>query len=229
MFQIFVDRKYHSARKWSNRVLRVVAPVFSGEIANVSGWDDRDKEGGCYKDYFAGQVNYTLTNFSGYSGFSDRQGEIELDLTADLPKSLLGRFDVVYNHTTLEHIFEVRKAFANLCAMTRDVVIVVVPFSQVQHESESYGDFWRFTPTCMRELFAENGLDVVYEAESPQQNAAIYLLFVASRHPESYLGKLPDYEKIRLAGSWMGASLWVSGIQYLRNRTRKLLARVKGQ
>jgi len=229
MFQFFVDRKYHSARKWSNRILRVIAPVFSGEIANVSGWDDRDKEGGRYKDYFAGNVNYTLTNFSGYSGFADRQGEIELDLTADLPKSLLGRFDVVYNHTTLEHIFEVREAFANLCAMTRDVAIVVVPFSQVQHESESYGDYWRFTPTCMRELFAENGLEVVFEAESPQKNAAVYLLFVGSRNPESYKERLPDYREIDLAGTWIGASLWVSGIQYLQNRIRMASERLKGQ
>jgi len=92
----------------------------------------------------------------------------------------------VFNHTTLEHIFDIRKAFENLCNMTKDVSIVVVPFSQVQHETESYKDYWRFTPSCMREMFRENGLEVIYEAESKDKKAAIYLLFVASRNPQKW-------------------------------------------
>ena len=105
--------------------------------------------------------------------------------------------------------------------MSRDSVIVIVPFSQVQHESESYGDFWRFTPSCMRELFAANGFDIVYESESPLRNAAIYLLFVGSRNPERYKDVLPPYRKIDIAGSWIGASLLVSFFQAIMCRIKK--------
>lgn len=225
MFRFLVDRKYDRARIWSNDVLRKIAPVFSGDVVNVSGWDDRDKEGGSYREYFVGHSTYQITNYPGYRGFAGRPGETALDLTSELPDGLRHKFDVVYNHTTLEHIFDVRKAFANLCAMTRDVAIVVVPFSQVQHESESFGDYWRFTPSCLRELFAENDLDVVFEAESRDRNAAVYLLFVGSRNPERYRHRFPSYRKIETAGSWIGASFLVSCYQYVLNKVRKSVGR----
>lgn len=227
MFRFLVDRKYDTARIWSNKIMRMIGPVFSGEIANVSGWDDRDKEGGCYREYFTEHSNYHLTNYPGYRGFAGRPGEIELDLTANLPEALQRNFDVVYNHTTLEHIFDVRKAFSNLCAMTRDAAIVIVPFCQVQHESESFGDYWRFTPTCLRTLFEENGLEVVFEAESSDRDAAIYLLFVGSRNPEKYRERFPSHQRIQIAGVWIGASIWVSGYQYLKNKARSVLNRAK--
>lgn len=138
----------------------------------------------------------------------------------------------MFNHTTLEHVFEVRKAFANLCAMSRDVVIVVVPFSQVQHESESYGDFWRFTPTCLRQLFEENGMTVIYEAESPYRHASIYLVFVAARHPERHTGRtgrIPRFRKIRAAGNWIGTSLLVSGLQFTTHRVSRLVRLVSAR
>lgn len=46
---MLTDRKHIIVRKWSNRVLERLAPAFSGEVVNVSGWDDRDKEGKCYR------------------------------------------------------------------------------------------------------------------------------------------------------------------------------------
>ena len=46
---------------------------------------------------------------------------------------MVGAFDVAYNHTTLEHIYGVHKAFANICRMTKDVVIIVLPFLQQYH------------------------------------------------------------------------------------------------
>lgn len=220
---MLTDRMYLVARKWSNQELRKVGLAFTGEVANVSGWEDRDKEGGYYKNYFPGAASYTRTNYGGYRGFQGQTNEILLDLTEDLPSELYARFDVVFNHTTLEHIFDVGKAFQNLCSMARDAVIIVVPFSQVQHESESFGDYWRFTPTCIRELFRMNGMQVVYESESPHKNAAIYLFFVASKYPERYQGRLKTYQPVRRAGSWIGASLIVSGMQFMTNRTRQLL------
>jgi hypothetical protein len=95
-------------------------------------------------------------------------------------------------------------AFGNLCKLARDVVIVVVPFAQVQHENEGYADFWRFTPTCLRRMFAENGFEVVYESASPDRDAAIYLFFVGSRHPDRWHGRMPEFVKLGEIGGWIG-------------------------
>ncbi len=201
---IRIDRQFRITRLWSNREMRKLAPIFTGDIVNVSAWDDRDKEGGHYKDYFSGTSSYYYTNYKGVCGYQQRENEYFVDLTGELPEELYRRFDVVFNHTTLEHIYDIKKAFKNLCDMTKDIVIVIVPFSQVQHETESYKDYWRFTPSCMRELFKENGLDVIYEAESKHRNAAIYLLFVASRNPERWKERMPKFEPITEAGKSIG-------------------------
>lgn len=200
----FPERRFRLARIWSNDELRRLAPLFDGHVANVSGWDDRDKEGNRYRSYFTAASDYSLTNFSGERGLTGAEGEHYLDLAAELPAELAGRFDVVFNHTTLEHVFEVRRAFANLCRLARDVVIVVVPFAQQQHETESFGDYWRFTPSCLRRLYAENGFTVVYESESPHADAASYLCFVGARQPERWRDRLPPLRPIGVAGSWIG-------------------------
>jgi hypothetical protein len=88
--------------------------------------------------------------------------------------------------------------------MTKDVAIVTVPFSQVQHETGSYKDYWRFTPSCIRQMFHENGLEVIYEAESKYKKAAIYLLLVGSRHPEQWKDRMPKFKPIKEAGKWIG-------------------------
>ena len=202
--QTAVDRKHRLARVWSNQQLAAIAPVFVGDVVNVSAWDDRDKQGGHYKDYFVNASSYSCTNHSGYRGFQGGGNEYLLDLTGDLPAELVKKFDVVFNHTTLEHIFDVRKAFANLCAMSKDAVIVVVPFAQVQHETDDYGDYWRFTPSCVRKLFEENGMKAVYEASSPYRHAAIYLLLIGSRYPHRWMGYLPPYRPSNTVGDWIG-------------------------
>lgn len=177
-------------------------------MVNVSAWDDRDKEGGYYKDYFVNAASYSYTNYTGHRGFQGKGNEFFLDLAGDVPKDLKGRFDVTFNHTTLEHIFEVRKAFRNICELSKDVVIVIVPFSQAEHGGlNSYNDYWRFTPDCLRLLFKENGLEVIYEAESRAKNAAIYLLFVGSRHPEKWKHLMLMYRPIKEAGKSIGYSL----------------------
>lgn len=207
MRNLFVDRRFHLPRCWSNRELRKIAPLFTGDLVNVSAWDDRDKEGRRYKDYFINTGSYSYTNYGGYRGFQGMANEYGLDLAGEVPDGLKQQFDVVFNHTTLEHVFDIRKAFANLCALSRDIVIVVVPFAQVQHESDDWKDYWRFTPTCLQKLFEENGLTVVYEAQSPYRHSAIYLLSVGSRHPESWVGRFPAQVATRMAGTWIGSDL----------------------
>lgn len=201
-----VNRSFRLPRIWSNRVLRRIAPCFQGEVVNVSGWMDGDKEGGVYRDYFASASAYYVTNHEGARGLDDAGDvtDFALDLTRPLPEALLERFDVVFCHTVLEHVFDVIGAFRNLCAMSRDVVLVVVPFAQETHTTESYGDYWRFTPMGLRSLFRANGLETVYEAATPYPNAGIYLLFAGSKRPEAWHGRLPPFEPVEHVGGWIG-------------------------
>lgn len=186
-------RKFRIAREWSNRELHRFAPLFTGDVVNVSGWTDEDKQGSHYEKYFSQAESYTVTNYiSGSKGLTGRDGEIFLDLEADVPDVLRHRFDVVFNHTTLEHVFECRIAFRNLCLLSRDVVIVVVPYIQQMHGS-TYGDFWRFTPQALRRLFEENGYGMRYCSANGADRASIYLFAMGfiddrwdDRIPERY-------------------------------------------
>ncbi|HPR53696.1 MAG TPA: hypothetical protein PLV84_01060 [Deltaproteobacteria bacterium] len=204
---MIIDKRFRLARIWSNQELSKLAPLFDGDVVNVSAWDDRDKEGRSYRDYFINAKSYSYTNYIGYRGFQGLPNEYYLDLMEDVPDELKRKFDVVFNHTTLEHIFEVQKAISTICELTRDIVIVIVPFAQVQHESESWQDYWRFTPSCLRRLFMENNLSVIYESESPHKRAAIYLTVVASRDPDRWRNILPKYKPINNAGSWIGSNI----------------------
>jgi hypothetical protein len=191
-------------RAWSNQELKKFAHLFRGDVINLSAWEDKDKEGGYYKDYFRSARSYTITNYTpGHSG-QNSDDEIHLDLEASIPEELEGKFDVVLSHTNLEHIFDVFKAFANHCKLSRDVVIVVVPFIQQQHETQEYKDFWRFTPSCLRELFKRNGLTTVYEAFTNKENEVNYLLFVGTRNPQQWRNKMPKYEELYQIANWVG-------------------------
>ena len=198
-------RGFKVPRYWSNEVLRAIAPRFEGDVINVSAWMDEDKQGGRYRDYFTGASSYSTSNFTGRKGTAESGAVTDylVDLTGSLPPELVGRFDVVFNHTTLEHIYDVRAAFANLCSMSRDVVILVVPFAQETHGPE-YGDFWRFTPMCMRRLFEDHGLHTVYESATPHENAGIYLIVVGARQPERWRDRMPAWEPLGKVGEWIG-------------------------
>lgn len=181
----FVDRVHRLPRLWSNRELARFAPWFEGDVVNVSAWKDQDKEGRRYRDYFTAAKSYTITNFKPeMRGFQGGEGEIFLDLGAPLDPGLQGRFDVVFNHTTLEHVYEMQAAFRNLCALSRDIVIVVVPFLQPYHGT--YGDYWRFTPLALQRMFADAGMSLVYLSFNSQTSAAVYLFAIGSSQPQRW-------------------------------------------
>lgn len=206
----FLDRRFRLPRVWSNRELEKFAHLFQGDIANVSGWKDIDKEGRTYRDYFCNASNYTITNYKSEArGFQGTDGELFLDLTDDLPEALKERFDVVFNHTVLEHVYEVHKAFQNLCKLSRDAVIVVVPFLQELHAD--YGDFWRFTPLTMKRMFEENGFELHYLSFNGHKNASVYLFCIGLKPESIYLDKIPfqfSYEDpepaIGVFQNWVG-------------------------
>jgi hypothetical protein len=184
------DRHSLVPRLWSNEELRRIAPLFTGDILNVSAWKDGDREGGHYKDYFSSASSYTISNWRSSHGYQGNDSEIIINLEESIPEVYNRKFDAVFNHTTLEHIFDVFRAFNNLCELSRDVVIVVVPFMQFLHWKEGYLDYWRFTPYALRALFERSGLRCVYESVFDRPNHSVYVLSVGSRHPEKWMEKL---------------------------------------
>lgn len=182
-----------SPRRWSNQELRRFAPLFEGKVVNVSGWRDEDKEGGTYRSYFTRASDYAVTNYWGSDTPNDgAPGSLFLDLSADLPTSLAGQYDVVLNHTVLEHIFDVPKAVGNMAGMTRDILITIVPFMQDEHYSPGlYGDFWRFTPLCVKQLMENNGLTLIHLSSNNSPWFPVYLFAIASRHPRKWTEAFP--------------------------------------
>lgn len=163
--------------------LRTFSHLFAGDVLNVSAWRDQDKEGDHYRDYFPNSSTYTISNYDGWRGVEDQVADaLVIDLTEPLPQNLRKAFDVVFNHTTLEHIFRVEKAFRNLCALSRDVVILVVPFLQHLHGPEG-DDFWRFSPYSIRGLYQDSGFNVLYESAGPPNDKTKYLFSIASCKP----------------------------------------------
>src|SRR3989338_9207278 len=97
--KLLPERKFRKARIWSNKELKKISPIFKGSVINVSGWKDEDKRGDFYKNYFKNASSYAISNYKGDTGFQNKEGEIYLDLEKELDKKLIGKFDVVFNHT----------------------------------------------------------------------------------------------------------------------------------
>jgi hypothetical protein len=206
---------FRRPRLWSNTELKRFAHFFTGSVINVSAEQDLDKEAGFlkhftpdfnagrpYRSYFTSATEYYITN---YAGGNPRGGTttpasapncFDLDLEEPLPEYLRERFDVVFNHTTLEHILDVCRAFGNLCLMSRDIVILVVPAVQVVHGYDGrYRDYWRFTPFAVDELFQRNGFTVLYRSSTNLPSTSIYYFYIASKNPGRWQTKfqpLPD-------------------------------------
>lgn len=182
-------------RAWSNRELKKIGTLLSGSILNCSGWCDEDKQGGYYRDYFPRATEYHVSMrevrvYEGEDKLIRKRPDVAIDLEHPIPTSLVGRYDIVFCHTVLEHVFDVFTAFVNLAALTRDIVIVVVPWCQKVHESNSpndcFRDYWRITPSALERLFRTNGLCVIYINGNWDFHASTYYLAVGSKQPDSH-------------------------------------------
>jgi len=191
--KFFIDKKFRCPRIWSNNELRKIAVFLDGDVINVSGWKDLDKEGGSYEAFFSNLNSYTVSNYKGDSGFQGNiDNEIYVDLEQDLDEKYLSKFDVVFNHTTLEHVFDINKGFKNLCLLSKDILIIVVPFLQELHFGSAYKDYWRFTPYAIKKLFENNNFELIYINSNNKKNESTYIFAVGSKNHSKWKGKI-DY------------------------------------
>jgi hypothetical protein len=182
----FSDRKHRVARTWSNRELAKFAHLFTGKVVNVSGWQDNDKEGRSYRSYFKNAQSYDISNYEKdtQGGLQGYDNEFFLDLTKPLSFELAGKYEVVFNHTSLEHIYDFKTAFYNLCTLSSDLVIIVVPFLQPMHTS--YGDYWRFSPMAMKQMFEDNKYTLLYSSFNNEPHSSVYLFAIGSKQPTKW-------------------------------------------
>lgn len=78
-----------------------------------------------------------------------------LDLNQPVPEGLRERFDVVFEAGTIQHVFDLRRVFANLHALVR-------PGGRVIHgmaPSSNHVDhgFYMFSPTLFHDFYSANG------------------------------------------------------------------------
>lgn len=194
-----IARRNHpqlNPRRWSNDELRRYAPWFKGKVVNVSAWRDADKGGGYYRDYFTGADQYVLTNYWGSAKNNDGAGEaIFFDVTAPVPDSLYQQFDVAFAHTVLEHIYDVPVAVRNIAALTKDIMILVVPFIQDEHYTENiFGDYWRMTPLGLYRTVEDAGMKLLYLSANDTPWYPVYLFGIASKQPNKWAGRFPPLD-----------------------------------
>lgn len=218
-----LDKDKIRPRNFSNRMLKKYAPYVLGSVINVSGWKDEDGQNGHYKDYFINASNYTVSNVGGQGkGFGSASAagymEIELNLLDEMPESLKGTFDAVFNHTTLEHIYDFHKAFNTLCSLSNDLVIVVVPVMQQIHHTADFGDYWRPTTMTLAKMFIDNGLTPLVLKCNEQPFAPIYCFAMASRKPENYRSKFEENIDFQMGAHNYGSSLNVEALKTLLSK-----------
>lgn len=167
----------------------------SGNVLNCSGWCDEDKQGGYYRNYFpkASQYHISMREIRIYEGYDksiSKKPDVAIDLERPLNPSLVGRYDIVICHTVLEHVFNIFTAFENLAALSRDIVIVIVPWSQQVHECNSsddvFHDYWRFSPSALKRLHEINRLSLIYLNGNWDYHASTYYISVGSKRPDSH-------------------------------------------
>ena len=209
---IITEGVFREPRLKTNKILKRFSHLFKGNIINVSGSSDNDKNstlkdyyfgnydaGNRYKDYFTNANSYTVSNYpldkTEYS--LDKTNMIFLDLEEDIPEEYNYKYDVVYNHTVFEHIFDIFTAFENLCSMSNDIVIFIVPQSQQIHDyNRGYKDYWRFTPFAVDKLFEKNGFTVLYRETTVGFSESMYLFYIASKKPDKWIDKFPKLKKV---------------------------------
>lgn len=88
-----------------------------------------------------------------------RGGELVADLNFPLPAEWHGKFDIVIDSGTCEHVFHAGQALINLASLVRagGFIVQAVPLSSFNH------GFYNMNPTLMLDLYSEqNGYEIKY-------------------------------------------------------------------
>jgi len=192
------------ARNRSNDEIRKLGPLFGGDVLNLSGWKDEDKEGGCYRDYFPNARCYVISNYGAEVG-SSAMDEKELDLSKPYTGQI-GTYDLVFNHTVIEHVYSTQVVFDNLALLSRDAILTIVPFVQHMHGvKDGFVDYYRYSPLALERLFEERGFKTLYVSwneDHPLMN--VYIVHVASKCPERYAGFFPPSKRLEIGQTGPG-------------------------
>ena len=173
-----------NGRTYSNVCLkRILALLNVTSVLNVSGWDDGDKEGGRYSDYFSQKVSkYEVSHFENDYLRSDTDLSKMVINLEDLNYQAVEKFELVFSHTVLEHVFDQQNAFRIMCSLAEKYVVGVVPMINVLHWEKTYDDYWRFTPHGIRKLFENNEFKLVHLEIGPTSSISQYIIFVGVRN-----------------------------------------------
>jgi len=74
--------------------------------------------------------------------------------------------------------------------MSRDLVVVVVPWMQELHYGDGYEDYWRVSPFALRRMFSENDMELVHLVANNGKKESVYILAIGSKQPEKWKDKL---------------------------------------
>lgn len=180
--------KEPSAREWSNGEIKKIAPLFHGKILNLSGGTDSDKCNSFYKKYFSNATQYDVSNYMQISeGF--KNGIFHLDIEKKIKRKLVKRYDLVFSHTVLEHVFQIQDAIKNICLISSDYVLTVVPFLQSYHHEPWYNDYWRFTPQALEKLFLKEGFRTIYYNWNEAKIGNIYICHLCAKEDNQNIEK----------------------------------------
>jgi hypothetical protein len=180
--------RLNNGRSWSNERLKFISkslPEFNNAL-NCSGHLDLDKQGSYYQSYFKVE-KYTISSFENDSTYSNPKKLFLLNLDEDCEKvseEHYQNYDLIFNHTVLEHVMNPYQAFANFenLLAPNGILICVVPFIYKFHFSNGdFGDYWRFTPHTMELLHKQFNLSVKFLEVGPHNSYEKYIISVATR------------------------------------------------
>lgn len=105
--------------------------------------------------------------------------------------------------------------------MTRDTVIIVLPFAQLEHGKDHYNDYWRFTLQSLNKLFELNEMEVIYQCANNEINTSVYIMAVATKKPKKWRNKFPKDDVPEVLAHWLGEDLPVKKQGRLERLLRK--------
>jgi hypothetical protein len=168
-------------RKWSNREIKNIVnlPLLNKTVLNLSGWDDSDKEGKQYREYFTGSKSYSISRYQKDNVRSVDGCTLIIDLENIETSDLSETFDIVFTHTVLEHVYDLKSAFKIMRILSNKYIVGVVPMVNVVHwEVNSYQDYWRFTPHGVNKCLEDIDYELIHLKVGPKTDLYQYIVFV---------------------------------------------------